>query len=191
MSIANIIQEMDSLEYGEGRLRSGDALKAAKALRENYSRADISRISQIVKKAFEESGRTDCEAYHIYRGLSIHTEPDAEAVKLASIGYVCLGRADMKNKRANAFLRGVSWLSGAAPAAAKTIGIAGAVAGIPIGGGAWLIRRGLHHQDNELRQREMQRDTFGRLAQEVEEELQRRGLKATPANVAATVDYLT
>jgi hypothetical protein len=121
----------------------------------------------------------------------MNPEPDAEAVKFASIGYMCLGRADKKIKRANAFLRGISWITGAAPAAAKTIGIAGAVAGIPIGGGAWVIRRGLRHQDNELRQKEMQRDTFGRLAQEVEEELQRRGLKPTPANVAATVDYLT
>jgi hypothetical protein len=55
----------------------------------------------------------------------------------------------------------------------------------------WASNRGLTGEDAKLRQLEAQRDTYGRLANEVSEELKRRNLEPTPANVAAAVDYLT
>ena len=60
-----------------------------------------------------------------------------------------------------------------------------------MGGGAWLANRGLKKQDRELAKLEARRNTYLRLAAEVESELESRKLAPTPSNIAGAIDYLT
>ena len=186
MSLIHTIREIEMRDLGVHQGTPGDLLKVAEAFRENYDEAAIKRVAGLIKRAFEEVGATDTWAYHVYRGLRMNPRVDKQARELASIGYQCVGRASIKTKSAKG-----RWLIPGLQETAKTIALVGAGAGVPIGGGAWLINRGLKNQDKEIRAKEIQRDTYGRLAQEVEDELRRRNPDPTPENVAATVDYLT
>lgn len=187
MSLIDTIREIEMRDMGEPEGSPAEAMKLAGALRESYDEAAIKRVAGLVKRAFEEVGATDTWAYHVYRGLRKNPAVDKQARELASIGYQCLGRALIKVKSA----KGFGWPTAFAQDAMKTIALVGAGAGVPLGGGAWMINRGLKNQDKDIRAMEIQRDTYGRLAQEVEDELRRRNLDPTPENVAATVDYLT
>jgi len=187
------LREMTFQRHGLSTEEGELSVKVARELREQYDTTAVRRIATLVKKAFESIRRTDCSAYHIYRGLALDPIPDKQAKELASLAYQALGRASMQiEKQADGTFR--RFLTGIAPTlsgAVQTFGMAGALAGVPVGAGLWLTNRGLGGQDKQLRELEIQRDTYGRLAAEVEDELKRRNLDATPANVAATVDYLT
>jgi len=137
----------------------------------------------------------------------VRQDPFSEgALKLASIVYQSLGRISRENesleKLANAGAGGLTAFRSAMQSLftagksapinlLKTVGLLGALAGGTAGAGTWAIGRGLSHEDQNLRELEIKRDTYRKLTAEVDAELQRRGLKKTPANLAAAVDYLT
>lgn len=193
----NFLRDMTFARLGFDPDEGEMAVKVANQLRAQYGETEIRRAAGIVKKAFESVRRTDAYAYHVFRGLHKNPTVDEQSLKLASLAYICIGRAAEKTEKvANVLARAGAIGAAADPAGTlgsiiKAFGVAGAMAGVPVGGAAWLIRRGLTSQDKKLRELEIQRDTYGRLASEVEQEMKRRNLERTPENVAATVDYLT
>jgi hypothetical protein len=119
--------------------------------------------------------------------------------KLASLVYQSLGSALFKQAGIGRSLAGVQrFITGATrlgiattPELAKMFTAAALATGAAGGAGAWALEKKITGEDNKLRDREIQRDTYGRLAAEIQAELERRKLQPSPKNTAAVVDYLT
>jgi len=196
----NLLRDMTFSRLGLSPEEGELAVKVASELRRQYGETEIRRAAGLVKTAFESIRRTDSPVYHVFRGLYLNPTVDEQSVKLASLAYICIGRAAERTEKVAggaAVGAGVKRMLGSVSLptllgdAIKTFGMAGGLAGVPVGGAAWLMRRGMTGQDKKLRELEIQRDTYGRLAAEVEQEMKRRNLANTPENVAATVEYLT
>lgn len=169
-----------------------------RTFRERQGAEYVRKAAAIVKTAFEVTQQTESDTYKVYAALAANPVATPGALKLASVALQCLGRVEIR-KQANtgpaglwAVLRGVGGAAASGTAeAARLMALAGAAAGIPLGGGIWALRRGVTKEDQKLRELEIQRDTFGQLTSEVAEELKRRKMAPTPENTAAVVDYLT
>ena len=159
----------------------------------------------LIKTAYELQGEPHHPNIRLYQSLQ-KVADQAGAIQLAQVVYQSLGKVrrtqEAIEKLATAGPGGLAsaWAglqslwSGAKTvpgSALKTIGFLGTVAGGGAGAGAWALSRSLNKEDQQLRELEIQRDTYRKLTAEVEAELQRRKLKNTPANRAAAVDYLT
>jgi hypothetical protein len=180
------------LDPGEGRTMC----KIAEARREHMGSAEIRLASTIAKTAFQVVDPDSFE-FQMFRGLEAVPDETPYNRKVACAVFRCLGRLkimDRIQKQASLFaaLRGVG--GAAIPLMGETgklLALSGALGGASAAGLGWGINRGLTNEEKKLRELEIQRDTYGRLAAEVRDELQRRKLTPTPENVAATVKYLT
>lgn len=172
------------------------------AFRQRQGAEYVRKAAAIIKTAFEVSGDPTNIVCQMYTALLKRPEPTIGNMKLASIAMQSLGRV-IRQKHAMekqalgpaAFLSGARNLVGGVtsamgPAANLLMGL-GATGGALVGGTGWALNRAIGSEDQKSREMEIQRDTYRRLAAEVQNELARRKLKPNPANTAAAVDYLT
>lgn len=176
---------------------------AGEHLRQSYGTVQIRQAALLAKTAFEAAGQKGSIPHQLFDALEQLPEENPQNRKLASIVFQGLGRAkntverqmSRLDKQADNPLRKALAVAGAALSGvgntAKTVFGVGALAGSTVGGGAWLANRGLKKQDRELAKLEARRNTYLRLAAEVESELESRKLAPTPSNIAGTIDYLT
>lgn len=173
------------------------AVQAAKTFRETQGTTYVKVAAALVKTAFEVSGKTDEPGYRIYSGLLAQPDITPGKLKLAQIGLQCFGKAEKQataawvSKTLGAAKDTLGATTAAIPEAASVLALASGAFGSALGGGAWAIQRALTKDEKKLRELEIQRDTYNRLATEVRDELRRRKLAPTPANQAAVIDYLT
>jgi hypothetical protein len=192
----DILLTHHAIDPAEGR----QMCKTAQARREQMGSAEIKLAAVLAKTAFQVAGDRGFE-FQLFRGLEAAPTETPENRKVACLVFRCLGRLSFQDrlaKQAGAGLSLFQALRGAGGAAiplmgetGKLMALAGALGGASAAGAGWGINRALTKEEKKLQELEIQRDTYGRLAAEVRDELKRRRLSPTPQNVASAVKYLT
>lgn len=165
----------------------------------SYTPRQVALAASLAKTAFEEAGINDNLAYDAFCSIVRNPSDSPGHRKIASVVFTCMGRVMRKEAVAfpgiaKAINLGKATVTGATsltPDVAKVLIGAGGLTGALGGSAVFAAQKGLSRQDAKLREEEERRDTYNRLAREVQEELKRRNLDPTPANQAAVVDYLT
>ncbi len=167
----------------------------------------VTVAAALMKTAYDLQGDSAHPTAELYSRLLVASDHTPAHQKLAAVVYCALGkiaqrRDELEKIAAGPLFAGLaeSWgaLKGigggtknvAAPIL-HTLAALGIGGGGLIGAGVWGTKRLLSTEDQKSREMEIQRDTYRKLTAEVEAELKRRGLKNTPSNTAAAIDYLT
>lgn len=194
---------MNAIEALESPSLSFTPVAQARALRAADPVLYVKTASAIMKTACELNGQTGSMLHMLYTKLAAEEKPSSGAVQLASVVYTALGKAykqaaALEKVAFGGIPRAWGVLTGGAalskqltPKMLMLIGSLGVASGAAGGGAVWGANRLLTKDDQKNRELEIQRDTYSRLTAEVENELKRRNLTATPENTAAVVDYLT
>lgn len=178
-----------------------EAQELVSVYRRQCGDAYVRGAAVLMKTAYECSGGIEDPAFGMFCRLADHPTIDEGSLKLASIVYSSYEKVTRQSEaleKAAGPLAGL-WTgmkalgAGVAglPSILNTVGMVGVTGGALAGGGLWAANRSLTTEDQKMREAEIQRDTYRRLTAEVQKELQRRHLTATPSNTAAVVDYLT
>lgn len=189
------LRDIECAHMGIDPSRRERLVKLADEQRRNYTSADIRLAAALAKTAFECSDEPGSIPHRLFAQLLKTPTPTPGNRKIASIVFLSMGRVIRQKRasvRAAALARNLlGFATSAVPEVVKGVGMVGLAAGGLGGGALWAAQRGLTHEDQQLREQEIQRDTYSRLSAEVKAELERRKMVATPANRAAAVDYLT
>lgn len=183
------------LAYAQEAEGKGKIAHVHEARGNRSSVRDIRMAAAIAKAAYDTGGMPDCPEAMLFKGILRDPYPSVYKSKVASAVFAVLARHDkLANPLAGAIsrIKGIAGgvASGASSLARMGLGLSAGIGGIGAAG-LWGVNRMMAGDDQDLRKLEIERDTYGRLAKEVSEELKRRNLDPTPANTAAVVDYLT